>query len=307
VPVSPSTSIVNPIRTAWFGMRCQFTQRAMAGALESGGVQPAVVVLPRAPRPHGSGWPEPPFDRWVREKGATIVEVDRLSGVDLRLVLREVEAHGVVLGVGACFPWKIPASVRAALRGGVLNIHPSLLPSLRGPDPVFHTYRDGLEVTGVTVHLMDDGWDSGPILARESIPVPDDGRMEDLEASLAHMGGRLLGRVASPWCAGVVEPIVQDESLASWAPIPSERDRLIPTGLTVSQASRFVRACGPLRAPDPITGSPVTVDTVIAPDSPDFEAFRDAGRLVRVRCLDGDLWLLRHGRQAVVDVGDVTI
>lgn len=300
MPVSRSTSKRDTVRAIWFGMRCAFTQRAITGAMDNGTVEPAVVVLPRAPKPIGTGWPEPPFDRWLRERDVEIVEVDRLAGSDLTAVLGSVERHGVDIGVGACFPLKVPASLRDALACGALNIHPSLLPKLRGPEPVFHAYRQGLEETGVTLHVMDDGWDSGPILAQERIPLPEHGRSDDFEGMLAQLGGAMFGDIATAWCAGSIEPMAQDDAATTWAPVPGDEDRVIPDDLTVSRASRFLGACGPLIAQDADTGELVPVADAIAGNHGDFERLRAAHRLVRIRCTDGELWLVRHTRQELV-------
>ncbi|HYH13392.1 MAG TPA: formyltransferase family protein, partial [Thermomicrobiales bacterium] len=284
-----------------------FTKRAMTGALARGGVEATVVVLPRAPKPLGAGWPEPPLDRWLRERGAAIVEVDRLEGSDLDALVDAIDSRDVALGVGACFPYKIPATLRAALPRGALNIHPSLLPALRGPEPVFHTYRQGLTETGVTIHLMDAGWDSGPVLAQERVVVPEQGRADDFEAALARRGGEMLGVIARPWCDGTIDPVPQDEAAASWAPLPSDRDRVIPADLRTSQAARFVRACGPLLARDGDTGELVPVIDVIDQHQRDFEGFRASQRLVRTTCSDGDLWLLRHTHREFIRDSGMTI
>jgi folate-dependent phosphoribosylglycinamide formyltransferase PurN len=283
-----------PIPTIWLGMRCDFTRAAIEGARDVGALDVAFVVLPRGPKPLGAGWPAPPFDRWLREIGAVTVEVDRLAGNDFDAVVETIRKRGIALGVGACLPWKVPAALRDALPGGVLNIHPSLLPALRGPEPVFHAYRNGLAETGVTVHQMDAGWDSGPVLARERVPIPDAGRAEAFEASLARRGGRMLAEAAPGWLTGTVSAASQDDSKASWAPIPSERDRVIPETLTVAQATRFLAACGPLLARD-VTGALVPVTGPIAAEprgSGDDGGTPDA---VRVRVRDGELWLRRGG------------
>lgn len=231
-------------------MRCDFTRAAIEGALESGGIDVVAVVLPCGPKPLGAGWPAPPLDRWLRELGAEVIEVDRLAGDDLAAIRETIRDRDIALGVGACLPWKVPAVVRDAIPGGVLNIHPSLLPALRGPEPVFHAYRLGLVETGVTVHLMDAGWDTGPVLARERVAIPEAGRAEAFETELARRGGRMLAEVAPAWLDGTVSPAPQDHARASWAPVPSDADRVIPETLTVAQVTRFLAACGPLLARD---------------------------------------------------------
>ena len=73
------------------------------------------------------------------------------------------------------FPWKIPAEALAVPAHGWLNGHPSLLPRHRGPVPVAWAIRNGDAETGVTFHRMDDGLDTGPILAQSTFPVGEYG------------------------------------------------------------------------------------------------------------------------------------
>lgn len=282
-----STQPDDMVRSIWFGMRCDFTREAMSGAMELGStVKPAVVVLPRSPRPASPGWPVPPFDRWLHEREIAVVEVGRLAGPDLVSVHEAIQEHRVTLGVGACFPMKVPASLREALPGGVLNIHPSLLPQLRGREPVFHAYRQGLVETGVTVHLMDDGWDSGPILAQERIAIPDEGRAEQFEATLARIGGRRLGALARRWQGGEMLAIPQDDAAASWAPAPSGHDLAVPSNLTVTQVTRFINACGPLSIVDAATGEAVLVREAV-PAGSNSSALRKHRNEHVVECRDG--------------------
>jgi len=73
------------------------------------------------------------------------------------------------------FNWILPASVLAIPRLGAINIHSSLLPRYRGPAPVLWAIRNGDPTIGVTVHRMDAGVDTGPILAqRGDVPLDDD-------------------------------------------------------------------------------------------------------------------------------------
>ena len=92
----------------------------------------------------------------------------------------------------ACFPWRVPANLRRIPRLGILNVHPSLLPRGRGPEPLFWTFRRGERETGTTVHLMDGGFDTGPVLRQERLPVPAGIDGGELERRLAKLGGRLL-------------------------------------------------------------------------------------------------------------------
>jgi methionyl-tRNA formyltransferase len=73
------------------------------------------------------------------------------------------------------FNWKLPASVLRSPRSGVINVHSSLLPRYRGPAPVLWAIRNGDAEIGLTVHRMDEQFDTGPILAqRGGIALEED-------------------------------------------------------------------------------------------------------------------------------------
>lgn len=220
------------IRTLWFGMRCASTLAAVRAAMAAASADLEVigVVVPAGPRLRASGWlhhaRRPAFDR---EVGVPVVEIapagDRGSWDAARAaVIALVEATGATLGVGACFPWKVPAEVRSVFPLGVVNIHPSLLPALRGADPVGVALRLGLRETGVTIHRMDDGWDTGPILASRALPIAPGRDAAALEAELFRLGGAMLGATLAGWRAGAIVPAPQGHGAGTWP------DPCIPDG-----------------------------------------------------------------------------
>ena len=147
----------------------------------------------------------------------------------------------------ACFDRIVPREFRELARLAV-NIHPSLLPKNRGPAPLFWTFRLGLAVTGVTVHVLEDRADAGPILAQRRVAVPDgiDGAL--LDQQLAHMGGELLVEVIHGFEQGTLSPRPQDESDATAYPWPSEADWLIPAGWSERRVANFRRGVAHLHS-----------------------------------------------------------
>lgn len=104
-----------------------------------------------------------------------------LGGYDLDLAV----VHG--------FPWRIPPPVLRLPRHGVVNVHPSLLPRYRGPAPVLWAIRNGDPDMGVTIHRMDENFDTGPILAqRGGIPLGEDVTAERLWLRVRPVVRRLL-------------------------------------------------------------------------------------------------------------------
>lgn len=77
----------------------------------------------------------------------------------------------------------------------ILNIHPSLLPSFPGLHGIKDAYEYGVKVTGVTVHLVDDGVDTGPIIAQEPVMILPDDTLESLEEKIHQTEHRLYPKV----------------------------------------------------------------------------------------------------------------
>ena len=144
----------------------------------------------------------------------------------------------------ACFSRKLPASVLRLPRLGCLNVHPSLLPAHRGPDPLFWIYHDGDETGGVTIHLMDEGFDTGPIVLRDTIPVPDAMTAAALDLVCAKRGGKLLAEALAALSKGTLQPQPQDASRASYQSWPGEDDYSITPAWSAWRAYRFIKGIG---------------------------------------------------------------
>ncbi|HEX8733158.1 MAG TPA: formyltransferase family protein, partial [Ktedonobacterales bacterium] len=104
---------------------------------------------------------------------------------------------------------------------------PSLLPDNRGPDPLFWTFHAGARETGVTIHLMDAGLDSGPILAQERAALADGETEEAMEARLATLAADLMTRALAGLASGALRPTPQDAAHATRHGWPSADDYAI--------------------------------------------------------------------------------
>jgi phosphoribosylglycinamide formyltransferase-1 len=100
-----------------------------------------------------------------------------------------LEQHGVELVVLAGYMHLLTGPFLARFPGRIVNVHPSFLPSFPGAHPIEDALAAGVETTGVTVHLVDEGMDTGPILVQEHVPVEP---RETLEARLRAVEHRLL-------------------------------------------------------------------------------------------------------------------
>ncbi len=95
-----------------------------------------------------------------------------------------LDAHAVELIVLAGFMKLFQPAFVKKYSNRILNVHPALLPAFPGAHPVADTLAYGAKISGVTVHFVDEGMDTGPIIAQTSVPVFDDDEEESLHARL---------------------------------------------------------------------------------------------------------------------------
>jgi methionyl-tRNA formyltransferase len=139
----------------------------------------------------------------------------------------------------------LPPDVLRLPRLGTLNIHPSLLPKYRGPSPVQQAVLDGVPQTGVTVMLLDEGMDTGPVLAQESVRLRGDETAGALTGRLFEMGAELLAETLDRWVAGEVRPRPQAHAEATVTKLLSREDGEVDWLQPAERIARMVRAYDP--------------------------------------------------------------
>jgi methionyl-tRNA formyltransferase len=193
------------------------------------------------------------------------------------------------VAVSGGFPLRIPAEALRVPRHGVVNGHPSLLPRLRGPNPIGWALRNGDERIGFTFHRMDEDFDTGALLAQGSAPLADAKGPGDVVGRMIGLAGSLLGTALARVEAG--DPgDVQDERQAGYAGFFDPEYAEIDWSQPAEEVHRQVRAWwvaavreGPRGALAELDGERVRV----------LRTRLDGGEGgVRVECGDGPIWVL---------------
>jgi len=109
-----------------------------------------------------------------------------------------LEEHGVELVVLAGYMHLLTPPFLRRFPGRVINVHPSLLPDFPGVHPIEDALGAGVDVTGVTVHYVDEGIDTGPVIAQEEVPVEPRATLVERIHAAEH---RLLPEVVTRLCA----------------------------------------------------------------------------------------------------------
>jgi methionyl-tRNA formyltransferase len=230
-----------------FGIRCRFTE-AVVERLVGHGVNLAGVVLPGPPGTVGMRRaPAPQIavplagqagSVLAGAAGVPVLHAGSLRSVDASDVVHALAPDVIVV---ACYPRLLPEALRSAARVAALNIHPSLLPEGRGPDPLFWTLRRGDGRAGVTVHELTDRYDAGPILGQWSFSYPDGISEPRLERQAAEIGAGLALQTIHQLLDGSVVRRQQDDALATWEPWPTADDYVIDTERPARSAFTFIR------------------------------------------------------------------
>lgn len=237
------------IRVMFLGHSCGAAAAALAAMLPTADTasprrQPNIIEIGRVILAGSPQEPPGVVERLAETAGIPVVWV--ASSAEATAELR---ADAPDVAVAACFPWRLPRAARDVPPFGMLNVHPSLLPIGRGPEPVFWTLRRGERTSGVTVHQMDAGLDTGPIVAQETLALPGDVCATKLEEALMARGGRLLRDALPALVSGELRPAPQRLEGATYAPVPAPADWAMVTSLPAAWAWRFARGVAPLGGP----------------------------------------------------------
>jgi phosphoribosylglycinamide formyltransferase 1 len=130
-----------------------------------------------------------------------------------------LDERGVDLIVLAGYMELLSASFVERFRDRIINVHPALLPSFPGLDAVRQALAHGVKVTGVTVHFVDEGVDSGPIIVQRAVKVPDSGDWNDLEERIHAVEHELLPETIRLIAAGRVSLDPDDPRLVRVQPL----------------------------------------------------------------------------------------
>ncbi len=213
-------------------------QRLVAGGHEVS----AVFTQPDRPSGRGRTRTAPPVKVTAEELGLPVHQPDSLKESGIVDQLRALAPEVIV---GVAYGQLIPAAVLAVPPRGVLNVHPSLLPRWRGASPVAAAIVAGDEETGVTIMLMDEGLDSGPVLSQVARTISPEDTTGTLTSALAEEGADLLADTLPRWLAGEIEPRPQDASRATSCRRLRKADGRIDWRQTATEVWRHVRAYNP--------------------------------------------------------------
>lgn len=213
----------NEVRFAYFGT--PELAVTILEALSTAGFTPALVVTrPDAPAHRGKVLTPPPVKVWADAHSIPVLQPVKLTD-DMLAELKKDEWDVFIV---AAYGKLLPQALLDIPAHGTLNVHPSLLPRLRGPSPIQSAILNDERETGVTIMLIDAEMDHGPIIEQEFVDIPEwPPRANELEDLLAHEGGAILAETLLPWVRGEIAAQEQDDAQATYCKTIKKEDGLI--------------------------------------------------------------------------------
>ena len=182
----------------------------------------------------------PPVKVSAQQAGISI-----LQPAKIKEAASEVKTAQPDLIIMAAYGQIVPKEILDIPEYGTLNVHPSLLPRLRGPSPVQSAILNGDDETGVTIMLTDDKMDHGPILSQVKTKILERETAEELHDRLAEAAVGILLETIPKWMAKSAKPGDQDEKLATYTKILAREDGRIDWNKPAQEIERKIRAFFP--------------------------------------------------------------
>lgn len=175
-----------------------------------------IITNPDRPQGRNMVTTPSPVAAWANERSIDLFKPTSLKDPEFTETLGATEWD---LFVVVAYGGILPRTFLEMPKHGVLNMHPSLLPKLRGPSPIRSAILRDMRTTGVTIMQMDEHMDHGPIVAQETVEIDPDTwpiRGRKLDAMLAERGGNLLAETIPAWIRGDITPTPQDHDAATY-------------------------------------------------------------------------------------------
>ena len=201
-----------------------------------------VYCQPDKPSGRGRREEAPPVKEFALAHALPVFQPSSLRRSEAQDELASLAPEVIVV---AAYGKILPPAVLQLPSLGCLNLHPSLLPRYRGASPVISAIIEGERVTGMSLMLLDEGMDTGPILAQREMKIAEEDNAESLTQRLFQLGAELLVELLPLWAQDKIQTRPQDESQATVSGRLSKEDGQMDWQLTAEALSRRVRALHP--------------------------------------------------------------
>jgi methionyl-tRNA formyltransferase len=219
----------------------EFAVASLAACLDIGEVV-AVVTQPDKPKGRGNALSAPPVKVLALERGVPVLQPPKLRTPPFSEELRKLSPDVCVV---TAYGKILPRDVLEVPRRGCVNVHASLLPRFRGAAPIQWSIAHGDAETGVSLMCMDEGLDTGPVLAMKRLPIGPEDTSATLHDQLSQLGGSLLREFLPSYLGGGLKPVPQPTEGVVLAPLIQKEDGLLDFTRPAVELERRLRAFTP--------------------------------------------------------------
>jgi len=256
-----------------------------------------VVTQPDRPAGRGQKIQTSPVKQLAESNGLPILQPEKIRGADFHRTLAPYSADAIVV---AAYGKILPPEVLQVPRLGCLNVHGSLLPKYRGAAPVAWAIVNGDRETGITIMHMNEGLDTGGIVAQRSVEILDDDDLLSLSNMLSALGADLLLEVLDQVERDQrIVSTPQDDGQATYAPLLKKSDGDLDWRLTSEQIICRMHGLNPWPGCFSKLG-----DRVIRLMNADLLVERESASFADARFTPGEVACEWPGRGPVVRTGD---
>lgn len=202
----------------------------------------AVVTQPDRERGRGRKVVPSPVKELALQKGVFLLQPEKVKEVSFQEALKDLNPD---LFIVVAYGQILSKSLLTIPKHGAVNVHGSLLPKYRGAAPIAWAILKGEKETGVTTMMMDEGMDTGDLLLQSKVPIREEETTETLHDRLASLGAQMLTETLKRMKTGEIQPIPQDHSKASYAPMLKKENGSIDWTKEAEAIDRQVRAFHP--------------------------------------------------------------
>ena len=168
---------------------------------------------------------------------SSIPVVDMSQPVDE--IVKRLSAYAIDVILMSCYGKRLPDRIINHATGGCYNMHPSLLPGFRGPEPIFWQMKYAVDV-GVSWHNVTHDFDTGEIVAQQRIALDDGLSYNEISSQLAENGALLMHQLLAELDSDKLTMTSQDNDSASYYPYPSADDFEIDVNYSARQLYNFM-------------------------------------------------------------------
>ena len=197
-----------------------------------------VVTQPDRPKGRGHKLQPPPVKIFAEENNLRVIQPLKVKAPEVVEELAELKPDLIVV---TAFGQILSQKILDIPRFGCINVHASLLPKYRGAAPIEWAMINGEQVTGITTMQMNAGLDTGDILLKSEVKISDDMILPELQERLMTVGADLLLKTLYKLQSGELQPIKQDDSQSTYAPLLKKDTGLIDWKKSAREIHNLIR------------------------------------------------------------------